>query len=119
MKVNNLNEDQRGHLAYRLDHNTACGFLTAARVAKGEGDFGEMDLVDVFVWAGSSRRSGQVLAKKVINFKSDPNVKIAWDMSSQIIATFQRLTANNVAVAHLVEDNLFHFFKNLKDLKKE
>lgn len=67
MKISELSELQRGHLAWRLDHKTACGYITAGRVAKGE--LGDMELVEVFVTYGSrSLRSAKINARKVINF---------------------------------------------------
>lgn len=67
MLLSQLNEDQRGHLAYRLDHNTCCGLITASCVARG--DHGDMDIVEIFQKYGDrSRRSALALAKKVENF---------------------------------------------------
>jgi hypothetical protein len=51
MKVCDLNEMQCAHLAWRLDHKTACGLLTAARIARGEA-LQDRTLVEIFEWAG-------------------------------------------------------------------
>lgn len=67
MKISELNEDQKCHLAWRLDHKTACGLLTACRIARGE--LGDMDLVEVFKWTGKTDRSAKIHARKVIDFK--------------------------------------------------
>lgn len=69
MKVSELTEVQQGHLAWRLDHKTAVGFITSVKVARGEGDWGDKDLVEVFKWAGCSDHSAKIHARKVINFK--------------------------------------------------
>lgn len=67
MLLSQLTYDQKGHLVWRLDHNTCCGFLTALRVAKGR--FGDLDLVDIFERFGdSSNRSAKILAGKVERF---------------------------------------------------
>lgn len=70
MKVKDLNEDQRGHLVYRLDHNTRCGLLTAYHVAKDE-KYAEMELEEVFQGFDRSPRSAKALAKKVEAFSVD------------------------------------------------
>lgn len=75
MKISELNEDQKGHLAWRLEHNTYCGYGTACRIARGE--FGDMDLEEAFMKADKSRRSAKILAKKVMEFTVDPDVKFA------------------------------------------
>jgi hypothetical protein len=79
MKISELNEDQKGHLAYRLDHNTYCGFLTAGRICNGE--FGDLDLEEVFKQAGKSPRWAKYYAKKVIEFNADPDEKAAFTSS--------------------------------------
>ena len=76
MKLSELPEEKRAHLAWRLDHNTACGYLTACRIAsfdKGGNDtdwMGDLDLVEIFMKYGDrTHRSAVILAKKVIAFK--------------------------------------------------
>ena len=64
-------------MAYRLDHNTCCGYLTAGRIARGE--FGDMEVVDVFLKADRTLRSAQVLARKVEQFTINPRVKEIMD----------------------------------------
>lgn len=67
MLISELSELQKGHLAWRLDYNTSCGYLTAGRIARGE--LGDLDLVEVFTeYGGRSDRSAKILARKVINF---------------------------------------------------
>lgn len=68
-KVSDLNDVQRSHLAWRLDHKTACGYLTACRIARGE-LFQDRDLVAIFEWAGRSPHSAKIHARKVLNFTS-------------------------------------------------
>jgi hypothetical protein len=45
-KLSELTETQKEHLAWRLDHKTVCGLLTASRIARGE--FGDLDIIDIF-----------------------------------------------------------------------
>lgn len=72
--LSELNEDRKGHLAWRLDHNTACGFLTAASVARGE--HGDMDIVEIFMKYGNrSSRSAKALARKVEQYVRDEGEK--------------------------------------------
>ena len=66
MKISELSDVQKQHLAWRLDAKTYCGYLTAGRIARGE--FGDDDLVDVFRKAGKSEHSAKIYARKVINF---------------------------------------------------
>jgi len=65
-KISELTDDQRRHLAWRLDHKTYVGYLTACRIARGE--FGDDDLVTVFKRAGRSDRSAKIQARTILNF---------------------------------------------------
>lgn len=67
MKLSELTNEQKGHLVWRLDHNTYCGLITAGRIAKGE--FGDLDLIEVFKMFDKSDHSAKILARKVINFR--------------------------------------------------
>jgi hypothetical protein len=69
MILSELPELNRKHLAWRLDHKTACGYLTACRIARLETEHKNMQVFEVFVWAGKSERAAKIHAKKVINFK--------------------------------------------------
>jgi hypothetical protein len=71
LKISELTKDQKGHLAWRLDHKTHVGYLTACRIARGE--LGDLDLIDIFKQAGRTDRSAKIHARKVINFKSGHN----------------------------------------------
>ena len=83
MKLSQLNEDQKAHLAWRLDHKTACGLGHAASVARGEQ--GDLDLVTIFERYGMcSPRSAQAHARLTENFKADPSQKRVAEMSFQI-----------------------------------
>lgn len=68
MKVSDLNEAQRQHLAWRLDHKTVCGYITAGRIARGEIMQGRT-LIEVFEWAGKSAHAAKIQARKVLNFQ--------------------------------------------------
>ena len=66
MKISELTDVQKQHLAWRLDAKTYCGYLTACRIARGE--LGDDDLVTVFKKADKSEHSAKIHARKVINF---------------------------------------------------
>ena len=67
MKLSELTELKKQHLAWRLDHNTSCGYLTAISIAKGE--LGDLDLIEIFKkFGGRSDHSAKILARKVMNF---------------------------------------------------
>lgn len=66
MKVSELSETRKQHLAWRLDAKTAMGLLTACRYARGE--FGDLDLIEIFKRSGRSDHSAKIHARKVINF---------------------------------------------------
>jgi hypothetical protein len=93
MKISELNEDQKGHLAYRLDHNTYCGFLTAARICNGE--FGDLELEEVFKQAGKSPRWAKYYAKKVIEFNADPDEKAAAKTSLEMLPFIMKDIGDN------------------------
>lgn len=67
MTISQLTEAQKGHLIYRLDHNTYCGLLTAIRIAKGE--WGDLEIKDIFLQMDRSPRSASILATKVQKFR--------------------------------------------------
>ncbi|MHA1951438.1 MAG: hypothetical protein ACW99G_17870 [Candidatus Thorarchaeota archaeon] len=74
IKLSELNDDQKGHLAWRLDHKTCCGYITAGAVARG--DHGDLDVVDIFKKYGDrNERSAKIQARKVQNYKTDPDLK--------------------------------------------
>ncbi len=66
-KVADLSYDNRCHLAWRLDNKTACGLITASRIARGEA-LQDKTLVEIFEWAGLTNRSAKIHARKVIDF---------------------------------------------------
>ncbi len=45
-KISELSHDQKCHLAWRIDHKTAIGILTACRIARGQ--MGDMTTKEVF-----------------------------------------------------------------------
>ena len=66
--LSDLTQPQRSHLDYRLDHNTCCGYGTAASVARG--DHGDMSVKEIFEKYGCrSSRSAAILTGKVLNFR--------------------------------------------------
>ena len=69
LKISDLTYGQKCHLAWRLDHKTGCGLITASRIAKGE--LGNLTLYEVFRKMGRSMRSAKIHATKVKNFKTN------------------------------------------------
>lgn len=70
MRISDLTETKKSHLAWRLDNKTGCGLLTACAIARG--DHGDLELVDIFVRYGDrSQHSAKIHARKVINFRVD------------------------------------------------
>jgi hypothetical protein len=67
MKLSELNTNQLSHLVWRLDTKTACGLITANRIARKE--FGDHELVQIFQEAGNcTSRSAKYHARKVEQF---------------------------------------------------
>lgn len=62
-----MNQDQKDHLAWRLDRHTHVGFLTAGRIARGE--FGDEEIVDIFKRAEMTPHRAKIHAKKVETFE--------------------------------------------------
>jgi len=66
--ASSLTNDQKWHLVYRLDKHTICGWVTAMRIAKSK-ILADVSLVEIFEWAGQTRRSACILTKKVLDCK--------------------------------------------------
>ena len=67
MRISDLTDIQKSHLAWRLDNKTACGLLSACAVARGE--HGDLELVDIFMhYGGRTEHSAKIHARKVMNF---------------------------------------------------
>lgn len=103
MKISELTDDQKSHLAYRLEHNTYCGAITSCRIAKGE--FGDMELEEAFRKADKSPRSAKILAKKVMEFKPDPNERFialkVLEIGSAVVAETKELSLTKSPEIHL------------------
>lgn len=69
MKLKDLSEIKRSHLAWRLDRKTCCGYLTACRIARLGTRFDDQEVYAVFFWAGCSERSAKIHAGKVERFE--------------------------------------------------
>lgn len=65
--VSQLNEPQRGHLAWRLDHKTCCGYITACHIARGQHE--DKPINEVFESFDMKPHQAKIHARKVINFK--------------------------------------------------
>lgn len=65
--ISQLTEAQRGHMTWRLDAKTACGLITAQRLARLK--LGDLDVADVFVrYGGCTRHSARCHAAMVRKF---------------------------------------------------
>lgn len=67
-KISELNEDQKGHLAWRLDHKTYCGLITASHIARG--DHGDLNLVEIFQGFDMKPHQAKIHARKVMKYKN-------------------------------------------------
>jgi len=66
-KISELPDYQKRHLAWRLDHKTYVGYLTAGRIANGE--FGDQPINEVFEKAGMTPHQAKIHARKVETFR--------------------------------------------------
>lgn len=66
MKLSDITHEQACHLAWRLDHKTAMGMLTACAFARG--DHGDLPIFEIFKIAGKSEQSAKIHARKVVNY---------------------------------------------------
>lgn len=69
VKIKDLTHLQRCHLAWRLDHKTVCGYVTAGHIARGNGEYAEATLMDIFTSFDCTPHSAKIHSKKVIDFK--------------------------------------------------
>jgi len=69
MLLKELSPIKRNHLAWRLDHKTYCGLLSACRIARLETAHKELEVWKIFQAMGLTERSSKIHATKVINFK--------------------------------------------------
>jgi hypothetical protein len=69
VKLKDLSEIKRSHLAWRLDHKTACGLITSCRISMLGTHFDDQEVYSIFEWAGLSRRSAKIHAGKVERFE--------------------------------------------------
>mgnify|MGYP001578594316 CR=1 FL=1 len=67
-KISELTQIQRNHLAWRLDHKTCCGYLTACHIARGDHKE-DYELNKVFEMFDMTPHQAKIHATKVINFK--------------------------------------------------
>ena len=76
-KISELSETLRAHMAWRLDHNTACGYLTACGICSLRYEaWKNMPINQIFEKAGDvSPHKAKILSTKVLKFKigSDAN----------------------------------------------
>lgn len=74
MKISELNEDQKNHLAVMLDKKTYVGIITAGRIARGE--MGDDEILEVFKKAGKLPGVSRRYANLVESFVLDPREKM-------------------------------------------
>lgn len=65
--LSELNDDQKGHLAWILDHKTHYGMLTAMHCARG--DWGDMLVTKALEDADMTPHQAKVYATRVLNYK--------------------------------------------------
>jgi len=68
MKIKDLNEEQRSHMAWRLDKHTCIGYLTACAIARMEGEWADKTVEEVFEWGDATPHSAKIQATKCKNF---------------------------------------------------
>lgn len=66
-KLSEIKLIQREHLAWRIDHKTAIGYITAIKIARLQ--LGDNPINEVFERCGMSPHQAKIHARKVINFK--------------------------------------------------
>ena len=94
--ISQLNQDQRNHLAWRLNAKTHCRPLVVAAVIRG--DHGDLDIVDIFKSFGKcTERLAKAHVKKIKDFVVDEKdqqvAKIAFMFSDRIRTTTKSLTS--------------------------
>jgi hypothetical protein len=75
VKLKDLSEVKRSHLAWRLDNKTTCGLIAACRIARLGTHFDDQEVYAIFRWAGLSERSAKIHAGKVERFDGQFNFK--------------------------------------------
>lgn len=69
VKVKDLPEINRSHLAWWLDAKTIIGYVTAGHIARCNGEWGDKTLYEIFILGGCSPHSAKLHSKKVFDFK--------------------------------------------------
>lgn len=65
--LSELSDDQKGHLAWRLDRFTAYGYLTSLNCVRG--NWGDFPVDKIFSDAEMKPHQAKIHATKVVNFK--------------------------------------------------
>lgn len=114
MLLSELTEDQKSHLAWRLDHNTGCGFITATSVARGV--HGDLDIVEIFEKYGfCSKRSAKALAKKVEAYKVDPKKKTIANLTLRIFPEVLHRINQDCDLHRLENEDYAQVMENVAD----
>lgn len=77
IKVGQLTDLQKAHLAWRLDHKTYCGMISAIRIAKGKYLFNlkpsaNCTLFEIFKAMELTDHAAKIHARKVIDYPNTP-----------------------------------------------
>ena len=68
--LNDLSELQRQHLAWRLDHKTYCGLITASAIARLQHkDCNDIPIYKLFMEFDMTEKAAKIHACKVINYR--------------------------------------------------
>lgn len=68
-KLKDLSERQRGHLAWRLDHHTYCGMITASHIARlNHIDLNNRPVNEVLEEFDMTPHQAKIHANKIVNF---------------------------------------------------
>ena len=68
VKLNELSELQRSHMAWRLDRYTSCGYLKVLSICRLETHFNDKEVCDVFKTYALTDRMARHHAKRVHQF---------------------------------------------------
>lgn len=65
-RLSELTDHQKGHLAWRLDNRTYCGYITAGHIARG--NHGDKRVDEIFREFDMTPHQAKIHANKVQNF---------------------------------------------------
>lgn len=75
LKIWQLSEQMRSHLAWYLDHHTCIGMITAAHIARGDGEYNNATINEILEWGGVTKRMIRIHANKIMKYgKGNPQL---------------------------------------------